>query len=928
MHRFIPILACSIFAAAASASDTAPPIGTSSASPAVLDALQQDHPFVQYFRVGERITRVYGPAFGTGQTPEDSAAQFLNRYSRVLGANESDLVAQPWFRAGPSTQQVMPDRANGGHKFTLMYYSQERDGVPVFRAEARLLVRNEPGYPLVLVSSNLRELGDFRVEGAIERSIPSAAVDQALAIEPRVVGFSAPTTVIWAGYDSVESTPRLAVEFVGDNAMIGTDALVQMRFVADATTGEIYYYEDLVNDVDVTGVVSGNATTGFGADACAAEVSTPLPYGRVEISGGATAFADANGVFTIPNPGSGNVTVNSEIRGPFFRVFDQAGPNSTLSQNILPPGPANFLHNAANTNALERAQVNSYIHANRVRDMVLDTNATYPALPGQSEFPVNVNIASTCNAFYDQVAVTINFYQAGGGCANTGFSSVVYHEFGHHLIQVGGSGQGAYGEGMSDCISIMMQDDPNLAIGFQSCASPLRSAVNGIVAPCSTPIHTCGQVLSGAVWGTRNQLVVTEPANYLQILRDLTVNSILLHTGTSIAADITIDFLTLDDDDSDIFNGTPHYSEINAGFTPKNLPAPALSLIGFSFPSGLPTQIDPAGGTVLRFVVSPIAGTPQPGTGQAFLSAGGGPFNAVPVNQVSPNVYDATFPATTCGSVRFYVAAQSTTAVTVTSPPTAPAASYAAVAAYGENTVFTDNFETNTGWTVQDVALTDGSWTRGVPANGNRGDPPTDFDGSGQCFLTDNVAGNSDVDGGTTHLISPTIDLSGGDAIISYARWYSNTQGSAPEADTFVVAVSNNNGGSWTTVETVGPTGPEVDGGWFARSFAVGAFVPPTAQVRVRFSASDLGSGSVVEAAVDAFRVDQLDCTPSGFVNGDANCDGSVDFFDIDAFLLALFDPTAYASQFCGGSTATADVNDDNSVDFFDIDAFLAVLFP
>lgn len=60
---------------------------------------------------------------------------------------------------------------------------------------------------------------------------------------------------------------------------------------------------------------------------------------------------------------------------------------------------------------------------------------------------------------------------------------------------------------------------------------------------------------------------------------------------------------------------------------------------------------------------------------------------------------------------------------------------------------------------------------------------------------------------------------------------------------------------------------------------------------------------------------------------GDANCDGRIDFFDIDAFLAALFDPPAYAATYCDGDAAQVDVDCSGTVDFFDIDPFVACLF-
>jgi hypothetical protein len=67
-------------------------------------------------------------------------------------------------------------------------------------------------------------------------------------------------------------------------------------------------------------------------------------------------------------------------------------------------------------------------------------------------------------------------------------------------------------------------------------------------------------------------------------------------------------------------------------------------------------------------------------------------------------------------------------------------------------------------------------------------------------------------------------------------------------------------------------------------------------------------------------------CTPT-IEPADCNCDDVVDFFDIDPFLLALFDAAGYAAQYPACDRLSADANDDGAVDFFDIDPFLALLF-
>jgi hypothetical protein len=59
---------------------------------------------------------------------------------------------------------------------------------------------------------------------------------------------------------------------------------------------------------------------------------------------------------------------------------------------------------------------------------------------------------------------------------------------------------------------------------------------------------------------------------------------------------------------------------------------------------------------------------------------------------------------------------------------------------------------------------------------------------------------------------------------------------------------------------------------------------------------------------------------------GDLNCDGLVNAFDIDPFILALTDPAGYATRFPNCDILNADCNSDGLVNAFDIDPFIALL--
>ncbi len=289
------------------------------------------------------------------------------------------------------------------------------------------------------------------------------------------------------------------------------------------------------------------------------------------------------------------------------------------------------------------------------------------------------------------------------------------------------------------------------------------------------------------------------------------------------------------------------------------------------FPSGLPATLAPSTPTQIDVQIVAIGETVVPGSPTLYYRYSGGAYQTSALTFVSGNLYHATLPAADCGNTpEYYFSAQGSITGVVYSPANAPTGVYTAlVGTYV--TLFTDDFETDKGWTVGDTGdnATTGLWTRNDP-QGTAAQPEDDHTPAPgvNCWVTDYRAGSSvgqyDVDNGKTTLKSPTLDMSGGsDATVSYWRWYSNNQGGDPNNDIFTIDISNNNGSSWVNAETVGPAGVQAGGGWYYHEFQVASFVTPTAQMKMRFVASDLGTGSVVEAAVDDFNVTRFQCTPT-----------------------------------------------------------------
>ena len=172
--------------------------------------------------------------------------------------------------------------------------------------------------------------------------------------------------------------------------------------------------------------------------------------------------------------------------------------------------------------------------------------------------------------------------------------------------------------------------------------------------------------------------------------------------------------------------------------------------------------------------------------------------------------------------------------------------------------VIDDDMQSDTGWTVSGSATT-GIWERvdpiGVWNGGTPVQPEDDVSADGtHCYVTGNnetgSQGADDVDGGNTILTSPVYDLSDMiSASVNYYRWYTNSTGSSPDSDYWLVQVNDGNG--WVDLENTNVS----DQSWVLQSFDLMEHIDLTDSVQFRFIAEDAGNGSVVEAGVDEFMV-------------------------------------------------------------------------
>ncbi len=234
--------------------------------------------------------------------------------------------------------------------------------------------------------------------------------------------------------------------------------------LVDAASGDLLAFRDLNQYASARGVSGGVyplSNDGFGPEGTEQD---GYPMSFADLVGPAGEFAaDTGGDLACV---SGQLTTT--LAGPFVKMNDNCGAiaessgagdidlESSGGTDCVVPGG----HSAGDTHASR----SGFYEVNKQKELARGQLPGNPWLKGQ--LTANMNIEDTCNAFWN--GATINFYQSGGGCANSGEIGAVFdHEWGHGMDDNDANpGSSSPGESIADIYGTLRLPDPCFGRGF------------------------------------------------------------------------------------------------------------------------------------------------------------------------------------------------------------------------------------------------------------------------------------------------------------------------------------------------------------------------------------------------------------------------------------------------------------------------------
>ncbi|MCA8973142.1 MAG: hypothetical protein KDC98_00400, partial [Planctomycetes bacterium] len=298
----------------------------------------------------------------------------------------------------------------------------------------------------------------------------------------------------------------------------------------------------------------------------------PLVGVKVSVPGYGIFYTDQNGQFSV------SLTAPTPVLIPFEGVHTRRilGSDALVGSATLQPGQNQTIQIAAiNSTQNELAHSTCYYWVHQINELARSLLGNSPQLAIADQVQPTVNINASCNAYY--VGNSINFYHAAGSCNNTASASVVSHEWGHGLDdRYGGISQtNGLSEGWGDICSLYLLDDPVIGQGFYTNGSGIRNGNNTRQYPTGNGPHAQGQSWMGFAWKFRQNLRSQfGTAQAIAISNDVVLASIAADAEDQPGA--VLQAFIADDDDGNLTNGTPHYSQLVAACNAHSLPYPQL----------------------------------------------------------------------------------------------------------------------------------------------------------------------------------------------------------------------------------------------------------------------------------------------------------------------------------------------------------------
>lgn len=754
--------------------------------------------------------------------------------------------------------QFLPLGQIGSSDKTVVKFRQRLGGLPVVDGWTNVLF-DQRGTLLAIQSTSLPATGAFLASPALSPESATGLAVQSFRErtrrEPTLVR-GAELVVLRHETDSGREA-RLSWQIDVQSTVDGLEPVGWKHWI-DAASGALLESRPSIEFFDISGTLQSMASPGLLPDETAnPESAQAMKYMLVQSSAG-NVTTDANGDFTIPGVNT-PLAVTVSYFGTYNAVSNATGTTYTLSTTLQPGQANNVLMNPSST-ATITAQANAFRSVNVLRDWVRMVNPT----DAQADFvaTANVNLAQTCNAYYD--GFSINFFAAGGGCVNTSFSTVVSHEHGHWMNTAYGTGNGSdgMGEGNADVWAMYVWDTPICGQDWSGTGTYVRTGNNTRQfcgdgnGGCYGEVHSDGEPWMGAAWKIRNRLNVA----YGNSVGDGIANTLFLtwmeaFNQTQIKSVIETQWLTLDDDDANIGNGTPHFTHLDGGFRDQGFPGYTIANLAIVDVTQLPNTPLEAGPYTVAATITPNANPPL---ASATLNwrVDGGTLQSVPMSALGNNHYSADIPGQIGPAhVEYYVSALDNAAQSATWPPNG-GADFLDFDVGDVHTLLASSFDPNNdeGWTHGAISGTD-DWQRG-PANAKSGssggiswvDPRNGYM-SGRCWGTDLGAGSSNgayPSNSNYWLRSPVLNCTNAVGTkLRFHRWLS-VQGSASDQ----ARVRVNGTQIW-----INPTSNLSESAWSVQELDLASLADGNASVQIEFSLQTNASTALGGWNVDGVEV-------------------------------------------------------------------------